>query len=143
MKKARECQALATLLIVIASGCSDEPPSYPQPRNPVVWDVGYVRLQASDFYIEAKGVRYLANVDSVNVGGDPGDDSTRTLELEWTEHSNPMRLYIYFVADSVNWWSDEIRTYDGTVGDGTQWCIILASSSKARGAIRSPATSTW
>lgn len=135
MKHVSAIRVILAINILNVAGCSDDGSVSPQPTNQVLWDVGYVRLEADDFYIEAKGIRYLANVDSVSIGGNPGDDSTRTLELEWTEHGNPMRLYIYFMADSTDWWSDEIRTYDGTIGDGTQWVYYFGEFFKsARGA---------
>jgi len=108
--------------VIMVNGCSEKSPTKPQTKNPVLWDVGYVKLQATDFYIEADTVRYLANVDSLSVGGDPGSSTYCTLELEWVENGTDMRLYIYFAADSANWWSDEVRTYDGAGdSDGTRW----------------------
>jgi hypothetical protein len=84
--------------------------------NPVSWNYQVVSLTADDFYIEAAGVKYLANVSNVFVDG-----SSSTLELEWIEHETDMRLYIYFATDSANWWSYAIRTYDGAMNDGTRW----------------------
>lgn len=90
--------------------------------NHVLWDTGSVRLEADDFYIEAAGVLYRAAVPGVLVGGNPGNSTFRTLELEWTEHGTDMRLYIYFEADAATWSSYEIRTYDGAPSsDGTRW----------------------
>jgi hypothetical protein len=84
--------------------------------NPVSWNTGVVSLTADDFYIDASGVKYLANVPGVSVGG-----SSSTLELTWIEHGSDMRLYIYFAKDATNWWSYAIRTYDGAMNDGTRW----------------------
>ncbi len=113
--------ASGSLLIVcmgvLAISCSkDKPTDSTSKPNPVSWNTGVVSLIADDFYIQAAGVTYLANVLNVNVGG-----SSNTLELEWVEHDTDMRLYVYFEADSANWWSDEIRTYDGAKNDGTRW----------------------
>ena len=106
------------------ASCQSKSPSEPAPAlNPVLWDTGAVRLQSDDFYIEAAGVKFYANVSNVTVGGDPGSSTYRTLELEWDENSTDMRLYIYFEADTLSWWSNEIRTYDTAhaSNDGTQW----------------------
>ena len=78
----------------------------------VDWATTVVSLAADDFYIEADGVKYVANVQSVEVYSDPGDSEFCTLELTWNEHGNEMRLLMYFVSDGTYWWSDEIRTYD-------------------------------
>ena len=77
-------------------------------------------VQAADFFLEANGVKYFANVPGVLVGGSSGSTS-RTLEVEWTEYGSPMRLYMYFRATTASWWSFEIRTYDGSVDDGSRW----------------------
>jgi hypothetical protein len=105
-----------------ASGCSDDAAGVS--ANSVLWEHGGVRLEAEDFYIEIEGtgVRYRANVPGVVVGGNPGNPTFKTLELEWREHGTAMRLYIYFEADASEWQSYEIRTYDGAPdSDGTRW----------------------
>jgi hypothetical protein len=81
--------------------------------NPVSWTTDYVSLTAKDFYIEADGVKYLANVQGGSVHSDPGESDYCTLEIIWNEHWQEMRLFIYFTADATHWWADEIRTYDG------------------------------
>ena len=113
---------IACVTVAGALGCSKDTPTEPgNTGNAVLWDVGHVRLQADDFYIEADSVKYYANVANVAVGGSAGDSVYCTLELEWVEYAKDMRLYIYFEADSSHWWSDEIRTYDGAMNDGTRW----------------------
>jgi len=108
--------------VVGAGGCSDDPAGVSS--TPVLWEFGGVRLEADDFYIEIEGsgARYRANVPGVIVGGNPGNPTFKTLELEWSEHGTAMRLYIYFEADTIQWQSYEIRTYDGAPNsDGTRW----------------------
>jgi hypothetical protein len=119
-------RSLAIASLSMTLGCHHGPfelrlPIPTPAKNAVHWLSSNVRLDADDFYLEAKGVRYLANVAGVDVGGDPGGSTYRSLELEWTEHGNPMRLYMYLNADATQWWSAQIRTYDGTPGDGSQW----------------------
>jgi hypothetical protein len=48
------------------------------------------------------------------VSSDPGDPNYQTLELTWTEHGVEMRWYVYVRSDGLEWWSDEMRTYDGS-----------------------------
>ena len=116
---------LALFALPCLVGCSDDTPTQAGTTtgNPVLWDTGHIRLQADDFYLEADGVTYLANVDHVEIGGDwdSANNTYGTIELEWTEHGNDMRLYVYFQATTEMWWCDEIRTYDGHKDDGTRW----------------------
>ena len=119
-KKPHVLTSVSILIVymgLLAISCSkDKPTDSTSKPNPISWNTGVVSLNADDFYIQAAGVTYLANVSNVDVGG-----SSSTLELEWIEHETDMRLYVYFEADSANWWSDEIRTYDGAKNDGTRW----------------------
>jgi len=111
-------------MLLALAACGDDTPTGTDPTpNPVAWTYGTVSLQAADFYLEADGVKYLANVPQVDVGGSGASSTTsKTLELEWVENGVDMRLYIYLSADSAHWWSHEIRTYDGaTNDDGTRW----------------------
>ena len=103
------------------AGCSDDdsPTSPVSSTHDVSWDAGHVSLQADDFYIEVGGVKYVANVETIDVDGDPGSDDYQSLELEWGENGTTMRLYIYLQASGGEWWSDEIRTYDGS--DDGEW----------------------
>ncbi len=106
----------------VTEGCGDtgSDPS----QHAVLWQHGGVRLEADDFYVEIEGtgLRFLADVPGVTVGGNTGNTTFKTLELQWTEHGTEMRLFIYFEADSISWHSYEIRTYDGAPnGDGTRW----------------------
>ena len=82
-------------------------------KNSISWETGQVSLKADDFYIIADGEYFYANVEDVDLHSDPGSDDYFTLEVEWQENGVEMRLYIYFYANQSNWWSEEIRTYDG------------------------------
>ncbi len=84
----------------------------------VSWKTDVVSLKCDDFYIVAEGQTFKADVDEVDVHSDAGDETYCTLELVWPENGVEMRLNIYFRSDGSQWWSDEIRTYDGqTPGD--------------------------
>lgn len=72
-----------------------------------------VSLTAQALLIDVGG-RSFAAPPPLEVGGDPGMvNEYTTLELSWREHGVEMRLNIYFKSDGREWWSDEIRTYDG------------------------------
>jgi hypothetical protein len=83
------------------------------PANKILWKTDQVTLSADDFYIRINGKKYLANVANVAVSSDPGTPVYTTLELIWNENGVEMRMFVYFKSDASNWWSDEIRTYDG------------------------------
>lgn len=102
--------------------------------NSVAWATSRYSLQASDFYIEIDGQKFLAPVGALDVDGDPGDADAMTLELTWQEHGVEMRLNIYFVSDGTDWWAEEIRTYNAEAsGDwitytGTYFNSVLGSA---------------
>ncbi|MGI8686680.1 MAG: hypothetical protein ACR2MO_16585 [Acidimicrobiales bacterium] len=77
-----------------------------------------VSLTADAVSIDAGG-RQFVTVQPVVVHSDPGDSTYTTLELKWREHGVEMRLFIYFTANGREWWSNEIRTYDGN--DPGEW----------------------
>ena len=81
--------------------------------NRVAWETETVMLTADDFYLDANGVRFFADVEDVNIQSDPGLSDYTTLELIWHENGVEMRLFIYFTADGNAWWANEIRTYSG------------------------------
>ena len=72
-----------------------------------------VALTADAVTIKAGGKEFVT-VSPVSVRGDPGmPNEYTTLELTWQEHGVEMRLFIYFSSDGGQWWSNEIRTYNG------------------------------
>ncbi len=89
-------------------------PSLPSPTptlGPINWQTSTVRLQADDFYIQARDQTFSDRTPTVYIDSDPGNPQYTTLEITWQEKNQEMRLYIYFKSDGINWWSDEIRTY--------------------------------
>jgi hypothetical protein len=100
--------------VLIAACAAPAPSASPAGGgNAVRWTTDVVDLQASDFWIDAAGRRFVGSAE-VRVTSDPGTATYRTLELTWSEHGAEMRLNIYFGGDGSRWWVDEIRTYDGT-----------------------------
>jgi hypothetical protein len=81
--------------------------------HPIKWVTSTVSLTADDFKLVIDGENYYADTSSLSVHSDPGWSGYTTLELMWQEHDREMRFFIYFSADSSEWWSEEIRTYDG------------------------------
>ena len=48
------------------------------------------------------------------VEGDPGmPNEYTTLELTWHDGGIEQRIHVYFTSDGVDWWANEIRTFDG------------------------------
>lgn len=79
-----------------------------------------VSLTADALVIDVGGKQFVTAAP-VRVHGDPGDPEYTTLELTWQEHGVEMRLSLYFSADGREWWSNEIRTYDGNANG--EWII--------------------
>lgn len=72
-----------------------------------------VSLTADSLTIDV-GARTFGTATPMQVHSDPGTPNEyTTLELTWIEHDVEMRLYVYFTSDGRDWWSNEIRTYDG------------------------------
>ena len=115
--------ALGAALITLGSasvtllprGCELPDPDPGHQKNPVSWQTPNVTLTADDFWIEVEGEKFEARVAGIEVSGDPGWNAYTSLELVWFERGREMRLFIYFKSDGMQWWSDEIRTYDGQV----------------------------
>lgn len=64
--------------------------------------------------VDPKAGRRSFSAPAPEVHSDPGMvNEYTTLELTWQEHGVEMRLYVYFTSDGTDWWSKEIRTYDG------------------------------
>lgn len=87
----------------------------------VVLETRQVSLAADAVTIHTGGRRF-DTVPGMDVWSDPGTrDEYTTLEATWQEHDVEMRLFVYFRSDGREWWSDEIRTYDGR--DPGEWIV--------------------
>ena len=81
---------------------------------PVHFATPQVTFDATALLIDAEGRRFTSGGSVVDVNSDPGiPNNYTTLELTWNERGVEMRLYMYFASDGHNWWSNEIRTYNG------------------------------
>jgi hypothetical protein len=92
-------------------------PAAPQPAaggvQPIHFETALVSMAADAFSIDVRGKTFSTS-PPVDVHGDPCmRNEYTTLELTWHEHDVEMRLYVYFKSDGRDWWSNEIRTYDG------------------------------
>lgn len=85
------------------------------------WHTEVVDLQAQEFWIDANGQRFTAQVGDVEVDSDPGNATYRTLEARWMEHGVEMRLNLYFAGDDTSSWIDEIRVYNGKPQPDATW----------------------
>jgi hypothetical protein len=92
------------------------------------WHTQVAALEADSVAIDAGG-RTFSVPANADVASDPGDSTYRTLELTWTDQGVEQRLFIYFAADSTNWWVSEMRTYNGA--QQAQWIYYSASQVKA------------
>ncbi len=81
----------------------------------LTWRSEATLLRATGIEIDAGGQTFITagNVD-INPGMNAPATYT-TLEATWREHGVEMRVNIYLHSDGVEWWSDEIRHYDGAV----------------------------
>lgn len=94
------------------------PPATNPPRSPFHVETKQVALDAQSLRIDLvdpqEGNRTFTTAAPLEVDGDPGTvNEYTTLELTWQERDVEMRLNIYFKSDGRQWWSNEIRTYDG------------------------------
>lgn len=79
---------------------------------PIVVETQQVRMEAQSLRIDVGGKAFTGS-RSMEVNSDPGNPQYTTLELEWKEQEVSMRMNIYFTSDGKDWWSDEVRTYNG------------------------------
>src|SRR5262245_34149260 len=83
------------------------------PPAPLRFATPHVVLSADALVIDAEGRQFTPAGRTLDVHSDPGTPNYTTLELTWEERGVEMRLYMYFKSDGHNWWSNEIRTYNG------------------------------
>jgi hypothetical protein len=98
--------------VVAVASLEPGPVLSPEGDAPIVWDSGSVRLEADALEIRA-GDKVFHGQVPYEVHSDPGDPSYRTLEVQWHEDGVEQRINIYFAADELDWWIDEIWTRDG------------------------------
>lgn len=112
------CDVRKTSLLLLVAGCSQpsagEDAAAPR-RFHLNWRSEATLLRATGIEIDAAGQTFTTAGDiHINPGMNAPTTYT-TLEATWNEHAVEMRVNIYLHSDGVEWWSDEIRHYDGAV----------------------------
>jgi hypothetical protein len=105
--------ALVVGIVAIAPGNDVSVGGQPGAGGAVQFHTPQVSLTADDLTIEAGGRTYAPADKTVDVHSDPGTKRYQTIELIWNEQGVEMRLFMYFTSDGHDWWSNEIRTYNG------------------------------
>ena len=103
---------IAVIALAGSRGGADTGVGGPGAAPSIHWSTPFASLEASALWIETGGQRFTGS-SAVGIHSDPGNATYRTLEMSWAEHGVEMRLFIYFAANSANWWVSEMRTYDG------------------------------
>lgn len=89
--------------------------------NSVNWKTNTVSLSADDFYITVDGTSYVPNATTI-INSDPGDPEYTTFETTWFQNGVEMRMNLYFMANSQNYWISEARIYDGK--NPVNWIVL-------------------
>jgi hypothetical protein len=86
-----------------------------EPPGGIAWRTPRVLFKAQRFRIDAGGDTFFGRVADPRVHTDWSTPDYQTLEVTWLELGVEMRVNIYFYSDGTEWWSNEVRTYDGAV----------------------------
>lgn len=88
------------------------------PPSPVTWDFGpgAAIVSAADFsLVTSVGIVLRgAGEPSITGSGFTTGTDNGTLEVEWTENANTMRLYFYFARAGGRWHVSQIQHWDGS-----------------------------
>ncbi|MBE7453062.1 MAG: hypothetical protein HS111_30560 [Kofleriaceae bacterium] len=115
-------QVAALALTLLACGGGDDDGGITlvdAPPAPVAWDYGpgAASVVATDFSLVVGGAANLvlrgAGVADVTGSGFTPGTNDGTLEVEWTENANTMRLYFYFTRSGGRWHVSQIQHWDG------------------------------
>ncbi len=85
-------------------------------KTSINWQNNDVSLSAENFYLIANGIKFnLPQANFIlNSDSPSGDtDGYTTLETTWQERGTEMKLFIYFKHDGNEYWSNEMRMYNG------------------------------
>jgi len=93
------------------------------PARPEHFEVGRVEWTSGGHSVDVGGVSSTGAFGTIS--GDPGSPSYATAELTWFEHGVERRINVYFASDGVNWFADEIRTYNEL---GNDWNYYRAGA---------------
>jgi len=112
-------RALYLVVILLwTAGCSGGEPtqadgSVPR-RTGIDWRTEATLFRAAAIEIDAGGKQFTVVTDAVQINpGMANPVAYTTLEAIWLEHGVEMRVNVYLHSDGTEWWSDEIRHYDG------------------------------
>lgn len=120
-RRARVAMAAAAAVLVVAGGvvlaqrrAEPGPAASNIPALPAFhFETPTVLLDADSVEVIAADRTWVPTVDLI-VHGDPGlPNEYTTLELTWHDGGIEQRINMYFTSDGVDWWANEIRTYDG------------------------------
>lgn len=77
------------------------------------WDNGLVHLTSSSMRLTTEGITYTGIAPDMEVTGDPGGATARTLEMTWSEGGHRGSLNLYLHADGTDWWMEPIGGGNG------------------------------
>ncbi|MCU1359486.1 MAG: hypothetical protein JWN99_775 [Ilumatobacteraceae bacterium] len=127
-RRTRLPMVAAAAVLVLASGLAlaqrrDGPSGAVDPAAegvlPLHLETPTVVLDAASVQVVANGGTFTPTSD-LRVHGDPGIlGQSTTLELTWHDGDIQQRVNLYFTSDGVDWWANEIRTYNGQAD--AQW----------------------
>lgn len=105
--------------LIAVNNRSNEPiqPAAQPPAAPIAvgfsFETPTVKLDASSIEVITDD-RSWAPTGDVVVNSDPGmPNEYTTLELTWHENAVEQRVSLYFQSDGIDWWINEIGTFDG------------------------------
>ncbi|HEY4177922.1 MAG TPA: hypothetical protein VGM90_13840 [Kofleriaceae bacterium] len=104
------------LFAVAVAGCASNSTDDPAARKASIdWRTDHGVLRAASLDIDA-GETFGGAITQLHVNGSGGEldpQNDGTIEATWKENGVEMRLFVYLHTDGTQWWSDEIRHYDG------------------------------
>ena len=105
--------------LIAVNNRSNEPiqPAAQPPTAPVAdgfsFETPTVKMDAASIEVITAD-RSWVPTDDLDVNSDPGmPNEYTTLELTWHDNAVEQRISLYFQSDGIDWWINEIGTYDG------------------------------
>ncbi len=113
--------AIVVLAVAAACGGGDDGGGVvlvDAPPSPVTWDFGpgAAIVNAADFALTTGTGLVLRGQGPPTITGSGFTTGTNegTLEVEWTENANTMRLYFYFARAGGRWNVSQLQHWDGS-----------------------------
>ena len=82
--------------------------------NAVHWRTDVVDLRAREFWLDAGGRRFHANVADLKLASASSGTTYWSLQLLWLEDGLLPRLDLYFGSDGKTWWIDHVWAGEGS-----------------------------